>query len=180
MFVDNAIDTATGSIKVKAQVTNPTQALWPGQYVTVRMTMRTLSDAVVVPQAAMIIRGNERSVYVVKPDGTVELRTVQPRVPTGEFVVVEGVQAGEKIVVDGKQNLRPGGAVRETPYVPGAGRRGPPTGASGAAASGASGGASGGTSGGAPSGTSGGAAPATAGAGTGPAGTARAASEALP
>ena len=169
VYVDNAIDTATGSIKVKAQVTNPTQALWPGQYVTVRMTMRTLSDAVVVPQAAMIIRGNERSVYVVKPDGTVELRTVQPRVPTGEFVVVEGVQAGEKVVVDGKQNLRPGGAVRETPYVPGAGRRGPGPGASGAASGAMS-------ASGAATSTAG----AGAGSGAGPAGNARAASEALP
>ena len=142
VFVDNAIDTTTGSIKVKAQAANDKQALWPGQYVTVRMTMRTLADAVVVPQAALIIRGNERSVYVVKPDGTVEMRSVQTRVPSGEFIVVEGVQAGEKIVVEGKQNLRPGGAVRETPYVPGAGRRGGGGGAPGAAsaASGAGGG----------------------------------------
>ena len=140
VFVDNAIDTTTGTIKLKAQLTNATQALWPGQYVTVRMTMRTLADAVVVPQAALIIRGNERSVYVVKPDGTVELRGVQTRVPSGEFIVVEGVQVGEKVVVEGKQNLRPGGHVRETPYTPGAGRRaGAGPGAAGAASGAASG-----------------------------------------
>ncbi len=174
VFVDNAIDTTTGTIKLKAQVANATQALWPGQYVTVRMTMRTMADAVVVPQAALIIRGNERSVYVVKPDGTVELRGVQPRVPSGEFIVVEGVQAGEKVVVEGKQNLRPGGSVRETPYVPGAGRRG------GGAGPGAAGAASGAASG---AGASPGAADMAAPPARGPGASgnaARAASEALP
>ena len=172
--MDNAIDTTTGTIKLKAQVANATQALWPGQYVTVRMTMRTMADAVVVPQAALIIRGNERSVYVVKPDGTVELRGVQPRVPSGEFIVVEGVQAGEKVVVEGKQNLRPGGSVRETPYVPGAGRRG------GGAGPGAAGAASGAASG---AGASPGAADTAAPPARGPGASgnaARAASEALP
>lgn len=139
VFIDNAVDASTGTIRVKAQLPNANQGLWPGQYVTARMTMRTLAGAVVIPQAALIIRGAERSVYVVKPDGTAEMRPVQTRVPQGEFVVVEGVQAGEKIVVEGKQNLRPGGLVRETPYVPGAARRGPSPGASGAASGAASG-----------------------------------------
>lgn len=133
VFVDNAVDASTGTIRVKAQLSNANQGLWPGQYVTARMTMRTLAGAVVIPQAALIIRGAERSVYVVKPDGTAEMRPVQTRVPQGEFVAVEGVQPGEKIVVEGKQNLRPGGLVRETPYVPGGARRGPASGASGAA-----------------------------------------------
>lgn len=143
VFVDNAVDTTTGSIRVKAAVANPAQALWPGQYVTARMTTRMLTGAVVVPQVALIIRGNERSVYVVKADGTVEMRSVQPRLPTGDFIVVEGVQPGEKVVVEGKQNLRPGSPVKETPYAPprrGAGA-GPGAGsaASAAGATGASG-----------------------------------------
>lgn len=121
VFVDNAVDTTTGSIRVKAALPNKTQALWPGQYVTVRLTTRTLPGALVIPQAALIIRGTERSVYVVKADATVELRPVRTRLPSGEFVVVEGVQAGEQVVVDGKQNLRPGGAVRATPRAAGAG-----------------------------------------------------------
>ena len=144
-FVDNAVDTTTGSIRVKASVANPGEQLWPGQYVTVRMTLRTIEGAVVVPQAALIIRGTERSLYVVAPDGTAELRPVQPRVPMGEFLAVEGVQPGEKVVVEGKQNLRPGSAVRETPYTPsgGGGRRGPGAGAgAGAGASAPGGGAS--------------------------------------
>ncbi len=143
VFVDNAVDTATGSIRVKAAVDNAKQALWPGQYVTARMVTRTLPGAVVVPQAALIIRGNERSVYVVKADGTVEMRSVQPRVPNGEFIAIEGVQPGEKVVVEGKQNLRPGTPVKETPYTParrgGGGASAPGGGASASAPGGGAG-----------------------------------------
>ena len=73
-FVDNAVDTSTGTIRVKGEVPNAAHRLWPGQYVTVRMTLRTIPGAIVIPQNALIIRGNERSVYVVKDDGTVDAR----------------------------------------------------------------------------------------------------------
>ncbi|MCG3190507.1 MAG: Multidrug resistance protein MdtA [Burkholderiaceae bacterium] len=124
-FVDNAVDTATGTIRVKGELPNASHQLWPGQYVTVRMTLRTIAGAIVIPQSALIIRGSERTVYVVKADANVEPRQVQPRYNDDEMVVVEGLQAGEKVVVEGKQNLRPGSTVRETPYVPS--RRAPGT-----------------------------------------------------
>jgi membrane fusion protein, multidrug efflux system len=117
-FVDNTVDTATGTIRVKGEVPNASHRLWPGQYVSVRMTLRTITGSIVIPQNALIIRGNERTVYVVKPDATVEARPVQPRYSAGEIVVVDGLELGEKVVVDGKQNLRPGSVVLETPYVP--------------------------------------------------------------
>ena len=117
-FVDNTVDTTTGTIRVKGEVPNAAHRLWPGQYVTVRMTLRTIPAAIVIPQSALILRGNERSVYVVKADATVEARAVHPGYSAGEVVVVDGLEAGEKVVVEGKQNLRPGSAVRETPYVP--------------------------------------------------------------
>lgn len=140
VFVDNAVDTPTGTIKVKAELANKTQVLWPGQYVTVRMTTRTMAGAVVIPQAALVIRGNDRSVYVVKADSTVESRPVQTRMPIGEFVVVDGVQEGERVVVDGKQNVRPGSPVKPTPWQSaGAERRGGGKGAAGAASGAASG-----------------------------------------
>jgi RND family efflux transporter MFP subunit len=142
-FVDNTVDTTTGTIRVKGEVPNATHRLWPGQYVTVRMTLRTLAGAILIPQAALIIRGNERSVYVVKPDATVESRVVQPRYNAGEMVAVDGLQGGDKVVVEGKQNLRPGSSVRETPYVPmrrGQGPRGAAV--NGAASGSAAGGAS--------------------------------------
>jgi RND family efflux transporter MFP subunit len=126
------VDTSTGTIRVKGEVPNAQHRLWPGQYVTVRMTLRTIPGAIVIPQNALIIRGNERSVYVVKADATVEARPVQPRYSAGEVVAVEGLESGEKVVVEGKQNLRPGSAVRETPYVPMRRAQGPRAGASGA------------------------------------------------
>src|SRR5262249_14449248 len=94
-FVDHAVDPTTGTIRVKGEVPNAAHLLWPGQYVTVRMTLRTLAGAIVIPQSALIIRGNERSVYVVKSDATVEARPVQPRYSAGEVVAVEGLEAGE-------------------------------------------------------------------------------------
>jgi len=110
--VDNLVDTATGTIKVKAEFANPAQSLWPGQYLRVRITLRTLKGATVVPQAALIMRGNERSVYVVGPDNTARLVTVQMRAALGEQAIVEGLDASAQVVLDGKQNLRPGTPLR--------------------------------------------------------------------
>jgi len=114
-FVDNLVDANTGTLKLKAEFGNEKQALWPGQYVRVRMVLRTLKEAVVVPQAAIIQRGNERSVYVVGGDGTAVQKPVQTRYPFGELIVVEGVEAGEQVVLDGKQNLRPGVPLKVQP-----------------------------------------------------------------
>jgi multidrug efflux pump subunit AcrA (membrane-fusion protein) len=123
-FVDNAVDTTTGTIRVKGLLPNPAQQMWPGQYVLVRMTLRTIAAAVVVPQAALIIRGNERSVFLVGADGNAELRTVQMRYAFGEGAVVDGIAVGEKVIIEGKQNLRPGTPVRESAAKPASGRRG--------------------------------------------------------
>ena len=110
-FVDNLVDSASGTIKVKAEFDNSRQLLWPGQYVRVRMTLRAIKDAVVIPQAALIQRGNERSVYVVGADNTAQLKPVRLLHAFGEMVVVDGIKAGDAVVLDGKQNLRPGGRV---------------------------------------------------------------------
>lgn len=110
--VDNLVDTTTGTIKVKAEFDNKAQALWPGQYLRVRVTLRTLQGATVVPQAALIMRGNERSVYVVGPDNTARSVPVQVRAGLGEQAVVEGLDATAQVVMDGKQNLRPGTPLR--------------------------------------------------------------------
>lgn len=111
-FVDNLVDASTGTIKVRAAFDNERQSLWPGQYVRIRMTLSTLKDALVLPQAALILRGNERSVYRVDSEGRAQLRTVQLRYSFGEMAVVEGLEAGDTVVVDGKQNLRPGTPVK--------------------------------------------------------------------
>jgi RND family efflux transporter MFP subunit len=110
--VDNLVDTTTGTIKVKAEFDNKAQALWPGQYLRVRVTLRTVKGATVIPQVAVIMRGNERFVYVVASDNTARLVPVQVRSGMGEQAVVEGLEAGQQVVVDGKQNLRPGTPVK--------------------------------------------------------------------
>lgn len=125
-FVDNSVDASSGSIRVKAEFDNSAGQLWPGQYVRLRLILRTIPDAVVVPQAAIILRGTERSIYVVGEDKTARLVPVQIRYPFGEMAVVEGIAAGDKVVLEGKQNLRPGATVRDVPATldAGGGRRG--------------------------------------------------------
>lgn len=126
-FIDSAVDTQSGTIRVKGVFANPQQQLWPGQYVTARMTLRTLKDAVVVPQSALILGATQqRSLYVVDDANKAQLRPVQVRYGFGELAVVDGVQAGERVVTDGKQNLRPGTSVRDAGAAPAAGRASAP------------------------------------------------------
>ena len=112
-FVDNAVDSQNGTIKVKAVFPNPGQALWPGQYITVNTVVRTLKDAIVVPQASIITGAESRSVYAVGADKTAQARRIELVHSFGTQAVVTGVQEGERIVVEGKQNLRPGARVAE-------------------------------------------------------------------
>ncbi|MDC8772401.1 efflux RND transporter periplasmic adaptor subunit [Roseateles albus] len=112
-FVDNLVDAASGTIKAKAEFDNEQQLLWPGQYVRVRLQLRVIKDATVIPVAAIIQRGNERSVFVVDADKLAQQLPVQIRHSFGEMAVVEGIKPGDKVVLDGKQNLRPGTAVKE-------------------------------------------------------------------
>ena len=138
--VDNLVDATTGTIRVKAEFENKSQALWPGQYLRVRVTLRTLKGVTILPQAAIIMRGAERSVYVVGPDNTAKLVPVQLRQSMGEQVVVEGLDATAQVVVEGKQNLRPGTPLRVQPS--GGGGAGAGAAAASAAASTAASGAS--------------------------------------
>ncbi|KAB0584500.1 efflux RND transporter periplasmic adaptor subunit [Ideonella dechloratans] len=114
-FLDNTVDSTSGTIKLKARLANPAQALWPGQYVTVRLTLRTLKDAAVLPQAALIIKGDDREVYVVGADQKADLRPVKVLNNDGAWAAVSGVKPGEQVVMEGKENLRPGGSVHVAP-----------------------------------------------------------------
>jgi RND family efflux transporter MFP subunit len=113
-FVDNAIDAASGTVKVKAQFDNRDGKLWPGAFVNVAMTLRTLKGALVVPQAAIIQGARGPLVYAVQ-DGKAVARPLQVLHAEGEDAAVAGLQPGERIVLDGRQNLRPGAAVIERP-----------------------------------------------------------------
>jgi RND family efflux transporter MFP subunit len=133
-FVDNAVDASSGTVRVKAEFQNKDERLWPGAFVTIRLAVQTLKGASVIPQAAVIPSPRGRIVYVVDGAAKVSARPVEIVYASGEDAVVTGVKAGEKIVLDGRQNLRPGASVIERAASDsGRGRRaGAPAGASGA------------------------------------------------
>lgn len=112
-FVDSAVDAASGTVQAKARFANPDHRLWPGAYVNVEMAVRTLPDAILIPQAAIIQGAREKTAYVVGADGRAVLRSIELVASAGDTAVVTGVRAGERVVVEGKQNLRPGSAVVE-------------------------------------------------------------------
>ena len=112
-FVDNAVDANSGTVRVKAQFSNANEALWPGSFVGVRLAIQTLKDAIVVPQAAVIQGPRGSVVYAVDADNKAVSRPVEVLYASGPDAVASGVRAGERIVLDGRQNLRPGVAVVE-------------------------------------------------------------------
>lgn len=111
-FVDNGIDSASGTIRLKAAFANRDRTLWPGQYVNLEVRLATLPAAVVVPTAALQHGQRGDYVFVVKSDRTVELRPVTAGQADGaDTVVASGLQPGETVVVDGQMRLGNGSAV---------------------------------------------------------------------
>src|SRR5437762_533257 len=112
-FVDNAVDATSGTVRVKAIFDNKDQRLWPGAFVGVQLAVQTLKAAIVVPQAAIIQTARGKIVYVVETGGKAGVRPVEIVQAAATDAVVTGVQPGERVVVEGRQNLRPGVAVVE-------------------------------------------------------------------
>ena len=112
-FVDNSVDAGSGTVRVKAQFDNPEEKLWPGAFVNIRLAVQILKNAVVVPQASIIQGPRAKILYIVDNANKAVARTVEVTYPFGEEAVVTGVRAGERVVVDGRQNLRPGATVVE-------------------------------------------------------------------
>lgn len=111
-FVDNNVDTTTGTIQLKATFTNEDNALWPGQFVQVTLTLNTQPRALVVPSQAVQTGLNGPFVFVVKADKSVEVRPVVPGLSHGtETVIDRGLTAGETVVIDGQLRLVPGATV---------------------------------------------------------------------
>ncbi|GAM08114.1 multidrug resistance protein MdtA [Geobacter sp. OR-1] len=111
-FLDNTVDPATGTIKLKATFSNANRRLWPGQFATVRMTLATLANATVVPTQAMQTGQQGQYVFVVKADNTAELRPVKAGpAHNGVTVVEQGINPGEQVVIDGQMRLIPGAQV---------------------------------------------------------------------
>jgi multidrug efflux system membrane fusion protein len=111
-FVDNTVDPTTGTIRIKGTFPNETRHLWPGQFVNVSVTLMTEPRAIVVPTPAVQTGQQGQYVFVVKPDQTVELRTVTvARAADGQTVIQQGLKAGETVVTDGQLRLTPGSRV---------------------------------------------------------------------
>lgn len=112
LAVDNQVDTATGTVRLKALFTNDDRTLFPNQFVNARLLVDTLKGVVIVPSAAVQRSPEGTFVYVVKSDSTVELKSVEVKDTDGDDTALgKGLAAGELVVTDGQEKLRPGGKV---------------------------------------------------------------------
>jgi multidrug efflux system membrane fusion protein len=112
---DNQIDVATGTVRLKAEFPNAKGQLFPNQFVNVRMVVEVRKGVVLVPTAALQRGSQGTVVYVVKDDGTVELRPVATGPAEGQLSVIEaGLQAGERVITDGVDRIREGSRVEVT------------------------------------------------------------------
>jgi membrane fusion protein, multidrug efflux system len=132
LTVDNQIDTTTGTVKLKAEFANENLALFPNQFVNVRMLVQTLPDAILIPTAAIQRGAPGTFVYVVKDGQSVAVTPVKLGPAQGEVTAIAGgLAAGDVVVVDGADKLREGAKVElitrdaQAAPVPGAARRGP-------------------------------------------------------
>jgi multidrug efflux system membrane fusion protein len=120
-LIDNAIDQATGTIRLKASFANDDERLWPGEFANVRVILTVRKRALTVPAQTVQDGPTGHFAYVIKPDDTVERREVEiAGVQDGIAIVTKGLSPGEKIVVDGQFRLTAGARVRLSAPAPGA------------------------------------------------------------
>jgi len=119
-LIDNQIDQSTGTIHLKASFTNGDEALWPGQFVNVRLVVGTMKNAVTIPARAVQSGPQGSYLFVVKPDMTVQLRTVEvAQTQQGIAAIANGLSPGELVVLDGQYRLEAGTKIRlQTPLEP--------------------------------------------------------------
>jgi membrane fusion protein, multidrug efflux system len=115
-FVDNTVQAATGTVKLRAILPNKDRMFWPGQFVRVRIILQELSGALVVPYSAVQISQKGPYLFVIKADKTAEMRPVLPGQRQGEDVVItRGVSEGEEVVATGQLGIGPGSKVAVVP-----------------------------------------------------------------
>ena len=108
-LIDNQIDQTTGTIKLKANFPNPQHTLWPGEFVNAHLLLNVRHDAVTVA-APVVQRGPQGTfAYVIRPDGTVEARPIKvAQIADNVALIDSGLEAGDRVVVDGQYKLQPG------------------------------------------------------------------------
>jgi len=118
-FLDNTVQNGTGTVFLRATISNPDHHFWPGQFVNVRLVLATQRGAVLIPNQATQISQKGPFVYVVKPDNTADLRLVTLGQRQGDNIVVsQGVAAGENVIVAGQMTVAPNSRVRVDTGVP--------------------------------------------------------------
>lgn len=116
VFINNQVDPTTDTILARVQLSNPNLDLVPGAYVRVNMPVETLTNAVTIPETAIVHQTAATLVWVVQPDGTAKSKVVETGPHGGSGIVVtSGLTVGERVVVHGQQKLREGSVVLETP-----------------------------------------------------------------
>jgi multidrug efflux system membrane fusion protein len=121
LLINNQIDQTTGTIQLKATFDNKDHALWPGQFIDAQLLVETRHNAITVPSAAVQLGPQGPYAYVVKPDNTVEMRTIKPSSANpgaAQTLIEKGLSAGENVVIDGQVKLRPGATVKPTAVAP--------------------------------------------------------------
>ncbi|MGO8865863.1 MAG: efflux RND transporter periplasmic adaptor subunit [Alphaproteobacteria bacterium] len=112
-LIDNHVDTATGTIHLKATYDNGDERLWPGEFVAARLVLWVRKGAVIVPSETVMQSNTGAYVYVIKPDNSVERHDVEvASVQDGLAVITKGVSSGERVVVDGQYRLTNGAKVK--------------------------------------------------------------------
>jgi len=135
LFSDITVDETSGQVTLRAEVPNPDSMLLPGMYVRVRLEQAQAGDAILLPQQAVTRSAQGDSVMVVGADGKVMPRVVKiGNEQGGQWVVTSGLNAGDQVMVDGFQKLRPGAPVKAVPWQPGAAPGAAPAAPAGAAA----------------------------------------------
>jgi multidrug efflux system membrane fusion protein len=113
VFVDNTVTPQTGTVLLKTRVDNSKEAIWPGQFVNVRVVLTVEPEAVVVPEIAVQPGQTGPFVYLIGTDDKVEIRQVKVSRQIGsEIVIASGVKAGDHVITEIPQALRPGSTVR--------------------------------------------------------------------
>jgi RND family efflux transporter MFP subunit len=123
-FIDNAVDTTTGTIRVKAQFANADGKLWPGMFVNVALAPRTLDDAITVPAQSVQTGPERKFIYVADAENKVASKPVQLLAIQDGQAAVSGIKPGDRVVVEGAQNLRPGSTIAERKKEDNAGKPG--------------------------------------------------------
>jgi membrane fusion protein, multidrug efflux system len=111
-FLDNSVQDTTGQVNLRATIPNGDHRFWPGRFVNIRLILNTIHQAVLLPATAPQMSAKGPFVYVVKQDSTAEQRPVTLGQRQGDLIVIEeGVQAGERVVINGQLGVTPGGKV---------------------------------------------------------------------